>query len=241
MKQNLQYLIELQKVDNELQALRELLGDLPQTVEKLQAELEALRQEHAARKSELEELIRTRATLEGDVEVFKDKLKKYQDQLYAVTTNREYDAITVEIDEMKTRIDESETRLLELIEQEEKLGATLQDLEAQIESYETDLQKKREELEEKTRATEDEYRVWENKREELASRLSKPVLYQYERIRKVRRDTAVVPVNKYACSGCYSAIPPQKVMEIRNMDQLIMCESCGRILIYENQDVAVAH
>ncbi len=239
MKESLRNLIELQKVDNELQALEDLLGDLPQKVEKLEADLDGLKAEVAEKQTQLEALLHTRRRLEGEEDLLHEKRKKYEEQLYAVTSNREYDAITLEIDETKAKLDEVETRLLESMQQEEQLKGDLESLKAQIESYEADLTQKRAELEEKTRATESEYRLWEAKRQQLASRLSRPVLYQYERIRSVRRDTAVVSVNKYACGGCFAAIPPQKVMEIRTMTQLITCESCGRILVYENQNVTV--
>lgn len=231
MKDSLLNLLELQRVDKDLQALEDLKGDLPQQVKLLEAELETLKSTYENSRQELDETTRVKLNTEGELKVLQEKQKKYQEQLYSVTSNREYDAITVEIDEISERIDTEETRILELLETEDALKEKVAELAAQVSSYEEDLVGKKEELNSKIRATENEYAILENKRQDLTALLSKPVLYQYERIRSVRKDTTVVPVNKYACSGCFSAIPPQKVVEIRHMDQLMTCESCGRILV----------
>ena len=101
------------------------------------------------------------------------------------------------------------------------------------------MQTSEQELNDKVKITENEYHKWQMARAELISHIRKPILYQYERIRKVKRQTTVVEINKYACSGCYAAIPPQKVMEVRHMDQLLLCESCGRILVCKNEKAVV--
>ncbi|MFQ5637030.1 MAG: zinc ribbon domain-containing protein [bacterium] len=241
MRDNLLHLIELQSVDKELRALEALKGDLPQQVKNLETELNGFKDEHDKLRNEFQEVVKTKLHLEGELKVFQAHLKKYQEQLYSVTSNREYDAITVEIDSMQEKIDEAETQIIELLEQEEQLKKQVDKLASEIETYEGELQQKEAELSEKIKATENEYQVWENKRKNIASLLNKPILYQYERIRKVRGETSVVSVNKYACGGCFTTIPPQKVMEIKHMDQLIICESCGRILIFKKQDVALVH
>ena len=55
----------------------------------------------------------------------------------------------------------------------------------------------------------------------------------YERIRVAKKGMAVAYCNGGVCSGCFSFIPPQKVVEIRNMKRLYHCESCGRILVWD--------
>lgn len=241
MRNSLLNLMQLQKVDRELQALEDLKGDLPQQVRKLESDLNGLKIEHTKDKNELEEVKRSKLHWEGELKAFQEKLRKYQEQLYAVTSNREYDAITLEIDSMKEKADEAETQVLECLEKEEQISEKVKNLESDIEIRQEDLQNKQRELDEKIKATESKYQVWENKRKDLVSHLTKPILHQYERIRKVKGATTVVSVNKYACGGCFSSIPPQKVVEIRSMNQIITCESCGRILVYEGEKVAVAN
>lgn len=240
MKHNLMLLIELQKVDNELQTLEELKGDLPQKVKQLQNELHAIKQNHQTCKKELEETRRLKLHGEGEIKDFQEKQNKYREQLYAVKSNREYDAITLELDAVKEKIDQAETQVLELMDREQNLTANLQNLDSQVALLTENLTVKEKELQEKIAKTEDDYRLWQKKRQELIVNIKKPILSTYERIRRVRGKNTVVEINKYACGGCHSAIPPQKAVEIRNMDQLILCESCGRILVYKNEPEPVA-
>jgi hypothetical protein len=233
-------LIELQKVDNELQTLEELKGDLPQKVKQLQNELHAIKQNHQTCKKELEETRRLKLHGEGEIKDFQEKQNKYREQLYAVKSNREYDAITLELDAVKEKIDQAETQVLELMDREQNLTANLQNLDSQVALLTENLTVKEKELQEKIAKTEDDYRLWQKKRQELIVNIKKPILSTYERIRRVRGKNTVVEINKYACGGCHSAIPPQKAVEIRNMDQLILCESCGRILVYKNEPEPVA-
>ncbi|MFQ5866157.1 MAG: zinc ribbon domain-containing protein [bacterium] len=240
MKAALILLMELQDVDNELQVIEALKGDLPQQVNALKKELEQTKANIDNLKRELGEAKKSRLHWEGEVKVLQQKLKKYQNQLYEVKTNKEYDAITTEIDDTIERIDEAETKVLEFLESEEQFDKEIGNLESQIEFLGEDLQRKEKELEAKIQKTETESSILEKKRQELIKNIKKPLLYQYERIRRVKGNTAIVNINKYACGGCFSAIPPQKAMEIRTMEHLIFCESCGRILVCKNENVAVA-
>lgn len=232
--------MELQEIDNELQAIEALKGDLPQQVNALKKELAETKANFNKLKNELEEAKRSRLHWEVEIKALQDQLKKYQNQLYEVKTNKEYDAITMEIDDTKEKIDEAETKVLEFIESEEQFDKEIKNLESQIEFLGDDLQRKEKELEQKIQTTETESIILEKKRQELIANIKKPLLYQYERIRKVKGNTAIVNINKYACGGCFSAIPPQKVLEIKTMEHLMFCESCGRILVYKNESLAIA-
>ena len=139
MKQALNNLIDLQKVDTELQHLEEQKGDLPQQVQKLKDELSRLKEDFETQNSNLTETKRLKLHWEGELEALLQNLKKHQDQLYSVTTNREYDAITTEIDTIKEKISEAETLIIELMEQEDSLTTEVEDLRVQIETHEESL------------------------------------------------------------------------------------------------------
>jgi predicted nucleic acid-binding Zn-ribbon protein len=75
-----------------------------------------------------------------------------------------------------------------------------------------------------------------NKRTALVAKLPANVLLQYDRIREFHTNAAV-SVRRNSCSGCFNAIPPQKLVEIRAYKQMFTCESCGRILYPEDMEV----
>jgi len=239
LKESLTSLVELQSIDSELEKLEAIKGDLPEQVNKLKRELQETETRHDTVKSDLEDVQKTKRQLESDLHEFADKSKKYQEQLYRVTSNREYDAITTEIDTIKTRINEVELQVIELLEKEETLNTELKSVESELTSLRENLETKEESLVKKIQETEKDVETFSKKREQVAARVNPQVLYQYERIRKGIGNTAVVAVQKYSCGGCFSAIPPQKVVEIRMMNQLILCESCGRILVSGQMQGAV--
>ena len=61
------------------------------------------------------------------------------------------------------------------------------------------------------------------------------LLTAYKRIRsKVANGLAVVSVEREACGGCFSRIPPQRQLDIKMHKKVIVCEHCGRIMIDAN-------
>ncbi|TDI83990.1 MAG: hypothetical protein E2O78_07135 [Caldithrix sp.] len=240
MKGNLTGLVDLQKVDKELQALEALKGDLPQQVGKLRNELNAAKETYGSQRNELTEIKKTKALGEVELQDFQEKAKKYREQLYAVTSNREYDAITTEIDAVDAKISDVEDEVLQFIEDEEILEQELANAEPEITALEENLDKTEKELNEKIQATEKEYEAFRRQRDEISESVERRVLYQYERIRKGIGNSVVAEIMNNACGSCFSSIPPQKQLEVRTMTQLIFCESCGRILVYTRKREAVA-
>ena len=61
------------------------------------------------------------------------------------------------------------------------------------------------------------------------------LLNAYKRIRsKVAYGLAVVSVERDACGGCFSQIPPQRQLDIQMHKKVINCEHCGRIMVDAN-------
>jgi len=231
VKDNLTVLVDLQKVDQELQQLEALKGDLPQQLEKIIQKMSALTEIYGQKKVELSEALKNKAISEVDLESFQQKLTKYKEQLYAVTSNREYDAITLEIESVNEKMSGTEDVILELIEKEETLVEEIKNIEPELEALAEAISQKEKELATKIKATEVECKNFELKRVELCGKVIRSVLYQYERIRKGLGNNVVSQVINGACEGCRSNIPPQKQMEVRMMNQLILCEHCGRIMV----------
>jgi len=239
VKANLTGLIHVQTLDKQLQALEALLGDLPQQVEEIKEHLQESRHALEEHEKTLVELRTTKALQEGELKDMQEKAQKYREQLYAVTSNREYDAITASIDNITEKTNEVETSILELLETEEHLSKEIAILEPEISELETKLSQTETELQKKVKATEVEYQALKKEREQLEKTLDQRALYQYERIRKGIGNNAVAELHGGACSGCFSYIPPQRQVEIKAMRQLLLCESCGRILVFHLESSTV--
>jgi uncharacterized protein len=232
LKKALEALIELQDIDWKLQKLFESKGDLPQKVEILEKDLADKKELLKDKQAQMSEKSHKSRTLETDIMGFRENLKKYQSQLYQVKNNREYDAITIEIEETQGKIDQSEFEVLEIEEYNQELLTKITDLEETITDSETSLEVNQQELGAVMAKNRDKEKELAGMREKVLVHLPRPVLNHYERIRKGRGGMAISLLQLNACAGCSSRIPPQRAMEIRNMDQMFLCETCGRILVW---------
>ncbi len=232
MRTQLELLVQLQDIDNELLELKQERGNLPETVEHLRAEIEESTQLLDNRRDELLNAGKERRRIENEVELAKVSLKKYQDQLFKVSTNREYDAITSEIEVAKTVVTNGESRIIELLGQEEELTELIGNLESHLEKIKSDFDSSDAELQEKISETSDLEKTLASNRVKLVDQLAKPIYAHYERIHMAKEDgMGVASVFSGACGGCFAAIPPQKLMEISTLSDFILCETCGRILV----------
>jgi len=58
----------------------------------------------------------------------------------------------------------------------------------------------------------------------------------YERYYQRYHDRAIVSATGGVCQGCFVTIPPMRLDIIRHMDSLEVCENCGRILVWEEEE-----
>jgi hypothetical protein len=156
--------------------------------------------------------------------------------LYSVKNNKEYDAVTAEIEAAVVEIDETETKILEAIEQEETLQKELAEQEQRLKSLQSEYNEQETLLAAREAETRSMAEILQSQRSGLIGKLRKPMLSAYQRILNGKDGLAVVEVIRGSCGGCSTRIPPQRVMEIREMSQIHYCESCGRILVWNNAD-----
>lgn len=71
----------------------------------------------------------------------------------------------------------------------------------------------------------------EEARSDLVKKLNKPLLYNYESLKK-RYKRAIIPVQDDVCLGCFMRIPTSLFTRGRRDQEVINCEGCGRILYW---------
>jgi len=234
LQELIEKLKELQSIDSELQFIQELKGNLPHQINMLHKELEEAENQYKAKKTDLNQTKTSLKLIQVEIEDFQKKKQKYQEQLYEVTNNKEYDAVTSEIDNVTNSIDENEEKVISLMDQEERLTAEIDEDKKELESLTQNLKIKEAELEKKNAKTEKEEITLKDKKNQLISKINDRHLAMYDRIRKAKGGLAVVPIQNGSCGGCSKRLPTQKILEIRSMKQLHLCEVCGRILIWDS-------
>lgn len=236
MHKVLETIIDLQEIDVKLLTLEQSKGDLPAKVKDFSAQVDALREQLRQKLSERDTAVSEKNSADLEIEAIKARMEKYKSQLYQVKNNREYDAITLEMETTQKNKDDVEFRKEELKEQLEAVHAELQVLEVKLKEQEEQLLLLRDQLASKQALTQEEENVLLAKRQEILARVPKAVLSSYERIRQARGGYAVALLRHGACSQCNSRIPPQRGLEIRMMNRINLCEVCGRILVWKAEE-----
>jgi predicted nucleic acid-binding Zn-ribbon protein len=237
LEKTLYSLIELQEIDLKLDKVKEERGDLPSVVENLKNSLESKKQLLEEQKESITRLKVDSNSMETELGSLKEQLKKYESQLYQVKTNKEYDAIANETENVKKKINDLETSILEASEQIENLGKSNEEIEANIKQLTADYDDNNVALQDKISASSEEENLLKHERDIVEKKLTNQQIQAYQRIRIAKKGMAVAYCNGGVCSGCFSFIPPQKVVEIRGMKKIFNCESCGRILVWDqNQE-----
>ena len=115
------HLIELQEIDSQLDDLNSLLGDLPKMVDDLNVQENSLASKVEEDKRRSKNINLSLNKSETANKTIQGKIDKLTDQLFLVTNNKQYDALTLEIDHLKEKKEHHESQILEHIEENEEL------------------------------------------------------------------------------------------------------------------------
>lgn len=231
MINRLKILYELQLIDDQLDELEELRGDLPHAVESLESKMNEIKKSITDKEKEKEESLKKREENEEGIEKNQENQKKFKAQLYQVRNNKEYDALTKEIDHTEDQIKKLEAENDSLADLSKRLTDEIEELSPQLETFNEELKEKQEDLKVIIRANEKEEAKLKALRKEIVDKIKKPDYSAYMRIRKAKKGKAVVTIKRSACSGCHNIVPSQRQLEIRRNNRLFFCEYCGRILV----------
>jgi hypothetical protein len=222
-------LVELQDIDSQLEDLNSLLGDLPKMVDELNEKENSLKDRVEADKVSLKEINLNNSKSEKVNSDIQEKINKLTDQLFLVTNNKQYDALTNEIEHLKEQKKENEDQLISNLEEKETLEKNINENEASLEELKTDLDVRRNKLDEALSETADEKAALENSRKKQVTEIDDTTMQVYNKVISARSGIAVVPLSGNSCGGCGAALPLQMVSEIRSGD-LHNCQSCGRFV-----------
>ena len=222
-------LVELQDIDSQLEDLNSLLGDLPKMVDELNEKENSLKHRVEADKVSLKEINLNSSKSEKVNSDIQEKINKLTDQLFLVTNNKQYDALTNEIEHLKEQKKRNEDQLISNLEEKETLEKNINENEASLEELKTDLDVRRNKLDEALSETADEKAALENSRKKQVTEIDDTTMQVYNKVISARSGIAVVPLSGNSCGGCGAALPLQMVSEIRAGD-LHNCQSCGRFV-----------
>lgn len=203
------------------------VSDLEDEIAGLETRIEKVRNEL----DELEDSIVNRRNMIKEAEA---AIRKYEGQLNEVKNNREYDAITKEIEIQGLDIQVSEKKIKEFEFEIRNKTEVYESTQQALDAAKKDLELKKGELDTITSETQKEEDELISKSEVAEKDIEERLFRVYRRLRTTYKNgLAVVSIDRDSCSGCHNKIPPQMQLEIRQRKKIIVCEHCGRILVDE--------
>lgn len=239
MEEKIVALYELQRIDSKIDEINKVKGELPLEVQDLEDEIEGLHTRIENINTEIEELNQLTRQRKRESEEAKALIEKYEAQQNNVRNNREFDALSKEIEYQRLEIELAGKRLKEYSAASKVKRAQAEEAAAIAEDRAIDLEMKKKELGSIEEETAKEVEILRAQETEAAGKIDERMLTAYRRIRKnMHNGLAVVTVSRDACGGCYNRIPPQRQVDIRQNKKIIVCEYCGRILVSDPAEAA---
>jgi predicted nucleic acid-binding Zn-ribbon protein len=225
-------LYDLQLIESELDKIRNVRGELPLEVEDLEDEIAGMETRLARMESDLkeqEDAVKSKKQLIKDCQT---KIDKYEEQQKNVRNNREFDAISKEIEFQQLEIQLAEKRIKENKFQIDQKSELLNDVREKLDERKNHLSHKKSELDSILEETRKEEEALIKASDDYSQKIDARLIKAYRRIRdNTRNGLAVVPVERGASGGSFFTIPPQRQMEIAARRKIITDEHSGRILV----------
>ncbi len=224
-------LLKLQNIDSRIFDIKKIRGALPDEVQDLEDEL-------IGYKTRLENHVNETENLTNSIEDYKNKtkdarklVKKYKSQQLNVRNNREYDAISKEIEVQELDVKIYKKNIIETEEKIETNKVSEKETKKKIKNRKEDLTEKKSELETILSESKGEEEKLNKEKIKSSKNIEKNLLLSYKKlVERQRNGLAVVIVKRGACGGCFNVVPPQRQTEIKQKMKIILCEFCGRIL-----------
>ncbi|MBX5481361.1 MAG: hypothetical protein IRZ16_05875 [Myxococcaceae bacterium] len=229
MRDKLLSLVELQKVDLEIAALRKTAEVWPREMAQLEREMAGHRAAVEAERARVADIEQQKRTLEQNIAEEKDKVKKWEQRLAEQRSTREYSALAREIDIARKANATMQEEIIALGKQLNEAREAVKAKEAEVQAHLARLSESVSALKAKMSESESVVADLNKKREEAAQKVDPTLLRRYDTIRK-KRMPAMVAVVAGRCKGCNMNIPPQLYNTLVATRGVDVCPSCHRII-----------
>ncbi len=237
--ETLERLRALQAIDLGIKGLEDELAQLPRNLEAAREDQRAVEAQLKAADGAMQEFLLKRRALEQEIKTAEQNVAKFETQKLSVKTNEEYTALNHQIAHEKHRRSELEDQVLASFDEEEAAARRMKQIKEDLAHVTAAVKAREQELAERSEEDRKRLAVLQGEREGAVVGIEARILTRYEAIRIRNRGTAVVPIMRGACGGCFTQQPPQKVNEVRKEEAVYTCEGCGRFLVWDAAEAGV--
>jgi predicted nucleic acid-binding Zn-ribbon protein len=239
MVPDLKLAIQLQDLDRRINELEKEIAALPKHIAAIERTLETHIRKLEADQAALAANQRERKRLEGDIQAQEQRISRLRDQMLGAKTNEQYAAFKHEIEFCEAEIRKYEDRILDRMAESESLAQNVKAAQAALNSEKKQVEAEKNAARERTMAGQRQLNECKAGRQRIVAELSPKIHAAYERIRRNRKGIAVAEAVDGRCTACNMTLRLQFFQDLRRGEQVMYCESCGRILYYTAPPVEV--
>lgn len=226
------HLVELQRVDHAIAALRAELDSFPKRIRDADTKLNGARAAVTAAKEAHTKVLKERKKFELDVDQWKDRARKFRDQSGAVKTNEAYKALLHEIANAEAEVAKAEDRQLEVMMAAEEAELRVKHAEANLREDEQAIAEERKQIDALQSEKRKQLEALLAERERIIAPVAEDMRDLYSRIAKRHNGSALAEARGEQCRACGMRVLPHVVQELRRdaNEEIYRCESCSLIL-----------
>ena len=234
MKEQLDNLVKLQGIETERNEIKSILNNVVQRLDSLSSRLNEFEQTTQDEELRLNELKKSYGLYQSDVEMNLSRLKKSQERLASIKTNKEYQSLLKGIEDIKIRNSQIEDQMLECLEQMEDIERVLADRNNEHEKLFEQVNKEKQIIAHETEKNNKRLAELDIEWKKFSGKIDPQFLKTYLMVRDKAGEIAVAPVKDAVCCGCNMNIPPQMYNDLQRCDSLKFCPSCQRIIYWKD-------
>jgi len=235
LREQLELLWELQKIDLTLKRIKEEKDRLPKETKRLDERQNIEKEKIQKERGKIEALEKERRQKERHLSTEQEKIKRAEGRMLEVKTNKEYQALLSEIETIKEATNRLEEEILQILEEIDELKKDLLRREKEVTGSLEKIEKEKRKIQEKMEQDDGLWKEQKERREVLSKQLESGLFKLYNTLKEKRQGIGVVDVKKETCQGCFVNIPPQMFIEVQKNNSLIRCPNCNRILYWEGE------
>ncbi|MDL1968422.1 MAG: C4-type zinc ribbon domain-containing protein [Deltaproteobacteria bacterium] len=234
MREQIDNLIKLQGIETESNGIRLILSNVTQRLNGLSSRLSGVEQTTKNNELKLDELEKSYRLYKSDVEMNISKLKKSQERLASIKTNKEYLSLLKGIEDLKTINSQIEDQMLECLEQMDDIKKFLADRANEYKNFSGQVNKEKQTITHETEKNNKRLAELDTEWKKFSGKIDPKLLKIYLMVRDKAGGIAVTSVKDAVCCGCNMNIPPQMYNDLQRCDSLKFCPSCQRIIYWKD-------
>ena len=235
MKDQLEFLWELQKIDLDLKHIKEERERYPREIKKMDERMSIEKERLQTEKGKVDLLEKERREKERQLSSSQEKIKKTEGRMSEVKTNKEYQALLTEIETIKGGSSREEEEILQVLEEIDELKKDLSKREKEVAVLLEKFEAEKKVVQERMAQDEIVWKQQMERREVLSKQVESKLNKLYNTLKEKRQGVGVVNVRHETCQGCFVHIPPQMFIEVQKNNEIIRCPNCNRILYFEGE------